>query len=45
MFDGLDHAAIKLALDMIDMGLPDGNRYTDAPNAGERAAWRVLQRR
>ena len=26
----------------IDVGLPDGNRYTDAPNVKERAAWRVV---
>ena len=29
-------------LSEIDAGLPDGNRYTDAPKAGERAAWRVV---
>lgn len=44
MFDGLDHEAIRSALNAIDIGLPDGNRYTDAPNAEERAAWRVVQR-
>jgi hypothetical protein len=26
----------------IDAGLPDGNRYTDKPNAGEREAWKVV---
>jgi hypothetical protein len=26
----------------IDVGLPDGNRYTDAPNVKERTAWRVV---
>jgi hypothetical protein len=26
----------------IDAGLPDGNRFTDAPNVKERAAWRVV---
>jgi hypothetical protein len=26
----------------IEDGLPDGNRYTDAPNAADRAAWRVV---
>ena len=29
-------------LDDIDAGLPDGNRYSDAPNAGERAAWKIV---
>jgi hypothetical protein len=35
--DLLNHAPTK-----IDAGLPDGNRYTDAPKAEERAAWRVI---
>jgi hypothetical protein len=29
-------------LDEIDAGLPDGNRYTDAPNVETRAAWRIV---
>jgi hypothetical protein len=29
-------------LDAIDAGLPDGNRYTDAPKATTRAAWQVV---
>jgi hypothetical protein len=29
-------------LTTIDAGLPDGSRYTDAPNAGSRAAWKVI---
>ena len=29
-------------LSVIDEGLPDGNRYSDGPNTGERAAWRVI---
>jgi hypothetical protein len=31
-------------LNKIEEGLPDGNRYTDAPSAKERAAWKVVQR-
>lgn len=30
-------------LTAIDGGLPGGNRYTDAPRADERAAWKVVQ--
>ena len=30
-------------LDDIDAGLPDGNRFSDAPKADERAAWRVIE--
>jgi len=33
---------VNQILSDIDAGLPDGNRYTDAPNATERAAWRVI---
>jgi hypothetical protein len=33
---------INRILTDIDAGLPDGNRYTDAPNVKERAAWRVV---
>ena len=35
---------INAILDDIDAGLPDGNRYSDAPNAGDRAAWRVIEK-
>ena len=28
----------------IEAGLGDGRRYSDAPNAGDRAAWGVVQR-
>jgi hypothetical protein len=30
-------------LTTIDGGLPDGNRYSDAPNVMDRAAWKVVQ--
>ena len=33
---------LNRALTQIDAGLPDGNRYTNAPKAGERDAWRVI---
>jgi hypothetical protein len=33
---------INRILTDIDVGLPDGNRFTDAPNVKERAAWRVV---
>ena len=29
-------------LNTISAGMPDGNRYTDAPKATDRAAWRVV---
>ena len=29
-------------LTAIDAGLPDGSRYTDAPRADDRAAWKVI---
>jgi hypothetical protein len=29
-------------LAVIDAGLPDGSRYTDAPRADDRAAWKVI---
>lgn len=39
IWDGLDQNAI---LTVIDKGLDDGSRYTDAPRATDRAAWRVV---
>ena len=30
-------------LTAIDGGLPDGNRYSDGPNVGNRAAWKVVK--
>ncbi len=35
-------ATLNAILTEIDKGLPDGNRFTDAGNAKERAAWRVV---
>jgi RecA-family ATPase len=33
---------LNAILTEISKGLPDGNRYSDAPSAKERAAWRVV---
>jgi len=38
----LDDDQIRRILDEIDAGMPDGNRYSDAPSAKTRAAWRVI---
>jgi hypothetical protein len=35
-------ATLNAILTEIDKGLPDGNRYSDAGNAKERAAWRIV---
>jgi hypothetical protein len=43
-WDGLDSELLNRALTDIDAGLGDGNFYTAAPNATDRAAWRVVQR-
>jgi hypothetical protein len=41
-FAALSNLAINAILTDIDAGLSDGNRYTDAAKAVERAAWRVI---
>jgi AAA domain len=33
---------LNQVLTRIDTGLPDGNRFTDAPSGKERAAWKVI---
>ena len=33
---------LNVILTIIDAGLPDGNRYTDASRASDRAAWKVV---
>ena len=38
----LDAERINRILDKIDAGLPDGNGYSAAPNARQRAAWKVI---
>jgi hypothetical protein len=42
IWQNLDTVMLNRILDTIDAGLPDGNRYTNAPRAGERAAWQVV---
>jgi hypothetical protein len=43
-FAGLSNVTLNQILSEIEAGTADGNRYTDAPNAIERAAWRVIER-
>jgi AAA domain len=43
-FAGLSNSTLNQILNEIDAGLTDGNHYTDAPNAPERAAWKVIER-
>jgi len=38
----LSIALLNRILTEIDAGLPDGNRYTNAPKADDRAAWKVV---
>ena len=38
----LDHHLLNRILDDIDAGLPNGSRYSAAPKADDRAAWRVV---
>jgi hypothetical protein len=39
---GLTYHMLNQILSDIDAGLSDSNRYTDGPNVGDRAAWRVI---
>jgi hypothetical protein len=43
-FAGLSNVTLNQILSEIDAGLPDGNRFTDANAATDRAAWRVIER-
>jgi hypothetical protein len=43
-WDNLSSAQLNAALDEIEAGLPNGQRYSDAPKAAERAAWQVVKR-
>jgi hypothetical protein len=43
MFSDFSIQTLHEILDDIEKGLEDGNRYSDAPKAGERAAWRVIE--
>ncbi len=42
LFEGLDVTTINNILNDIEAGLPDGNRYTDAGKATDRAASRMV---
>jgi AAA domain len=39
---GLSVDLLNRILTAIDAGMPDGNRYSDAPNVIDRAAWKVV---
>ncbi|WP_213775437.1 AAA family ATPase [Bradyrhizobium sp. dw_78] len=43
-WDNLSNAQLNAALDEIEAGLPNGQRYSDAPRADDRAAWAAVQR-
>jgi hypothetical protein len=43
-WDGLTNTQLNAALTDIEAGLPNGQRYSDAGPATDRAAWRVVQR-
>jgi hypothetical protein len=42
IWQDMDDGAIRRIFNKIDAGLPDGNRYSDAPSAKTRAAWKVV---
>jgi hypothetical protein len=42
-WDGVTTAQANAALDEIEAGLANGQRYSDAPKAEDRAAWRPVQ--
>jgi hypothetical protein len=42
-WDGVTGAQANAALDELDAGLPNGQRFSDAGPATSRAAWRVVQ--
>ena len=41
---GLSNALLNRILDVIEEGLPDGERYSGAPSAKTRAAWPIVQK-
>lgn len=43
-WSNLSSVSLNAALTEIDEGLPNGQRYSGAPNAKERAAWPVVQK-
>jgi hypothetical protein len=40
---GLDNRTLNAILDAIDVGMEDGERFSGAPSAKSRAAWRAVQ--
>lgn len=44
LFADISIPVLNTILDEIDAGLPDGNRFSDAPNVTDRAAWRVIEK-
>lgn len=42
MWEGLSMPLINAVLDEIEAGLPEGERYSDAKSATDRAAWKVV---
>jgi hypothetical protein len=43
-WDGLGSVQLNAALDDISAGLPNGQRYSNASAAADRAAWPIVQR-
>jgi hypothetical protein len=43
-WDSLTGTQLNAVLDDIEAGLPNGQRYSNAPKAGDRAAWLAVQR-
>lgn len=43
-WDGISSAQLNTALDEIEAGMANGQRFSDAGPAKERAAWKVVQR-
>ena len=41
---GTSTPELNVILTEIDAGLPNGQRFSSAPNARERAAWKVIKR-
>ena len=44
LFGDISVPVINQILDDIEKGLPDGNRYSDAPKAGDRKVWPVIEK-
>jgi AAA domain len=44
LFGDISIAVINRILDDIEKGLPDGNRYSDAPKADDRKVWPVIEK-